>query len=244
MSITDTGTRRDGTTVEDASLHQPPATGRVVEASATVAPDGLAGRLLPMDLGGLGHECEHLHLPHRSIGRPAWSHTGAERSRALHGPPSRLAGSFRRSGPLSAPMGRYNLHRCLPDASPCCPRLRRHRRSPRRERRRCPAERRPLDGSETARPRSAAAFPAACEEAPSSPQAPSTAGSATREQTGEAVRTKYIGRGRGGPNRPKTTEWDIRYQITTVRRNKPSIEHRVERSGWQVQVSNAPPERL
>jgi transposase len=60
----------------------------------------------------------------------------------------------------------------------------------------------------------------------------------------EAVRTKYIGRGRGGPNRPRTTEWDIRYQIATVRRNEPAIEHRVERSGWQVQVSNAPPGRL
>jgi transposase len=60
----------------------------------------------------------------------------------------------------------------------------------------------------------------------------------------ETARTKYIGRGRGGPNRPKTTEWDIRYQITTVRRNEPAIGHRVERLGWQVLVSNAPPERL
>jgi transposase len=60
----------------------------------------------------------------------------------------------------------------------------------------------------------------------------------------EAVRTKYIGRGRGGPNRPKTTEWDIRYRITAVRRNEPAIEHRAERLGWQVQVSNAPAGRL
>jgi transposase len=60
----------------------------------------------------------------------------------------------------------------------------------------------------------------------------------------ETARTKYIGRGRGGPNRPKTTEWDIRYQITTVRRDEPAIGHRVERSGWQVLVSNAPAERL
>ena len=62
-----------------------------------------------------------------------------------------------------------------------------------------------------------------------------------RQQT---ARTKYIGRGRGGPNRPKTTEWDIRYQITTVRRNRSAIEHRVERLGWQVLVSNVPTERL
>jgi transposase len=59
----------------------------------------------------------------------------------------------------------------------------------------------------------------------------------------ETSRTKYIGRGRGGPDRPKTTEWDIRYQITTVRRHEPAIGHRVERLGWQVQVSNVPAER-
>ena len=60
----------------------------------------------------------------------------------------------------------------------------------------------------------------------------------------ETSRTKYIGRGRGGPNRPKTTEWEIRYQITTVRRDEAAIEHRVERLGWQVQVINLPAERL
>jgi transposase len=60
----------------------------------------------------------------------------------------------------------------------------------------------------------------------------------------ETVRTKYIGRGRGGPNRPKTTEWDIRYQITAVRRHEAAIRQRVERSGWQVQVSNVPAGRL
>ena len=50
--------------------------------------------------------------------------------------------------------------------------------------------------------------------------------------------------GRGGPNRPKTTAWDVRYQITAVRRNGPAIRHRVERLGWQVQVINLPAERL
>ena len=34
----------------------------------------------------------------------------------------------------------------------------------------------------------------------------------TREETS---RTRYVGRGRGGPARPKKTEWTIRYQITT-----------------------------
>ena len=60
----------------------------------------------------------------------------------------------------------------------------------------------------------------------------------------ETSRTKYKGRGRGGPNRPKTTEWDIRYRITTVRRVEAAIEQRVERLGWQVLASNAPAERL
>ncbi len=60
----------------------------------------------------------------------------------------------------------------------------------------------------------------------------------------ETARTKYIGRGRGGPNRPKTTEWDIRYPITAVGRDAAAIRQRVERLGWQVQVSNVPTERL
>lgn len=60
----------------------------------------------------------------------------------------------------------------------------------------------------------------------------------------ETSRTKYKGRGRGGPNRPKTTEWDVRYQITTVRRVEGAIRNRVERLGWQVLASNAPVGRL
>jgi transposase len=60
----------------------------------------------------------------------------------------------------------------------------------------------------------------------------------------ETSRTKYVGRGRGGPNRPKTTEWDIRYQITAVRRDEAAIRHRVERMCWQVQVINLPAEQL
>jgi transposase len=60
----------------------------------------------------------------------------------------------------------------------------------------------------------------------------------------ETSRTKYVGRGRGGPNRPKTTRWDIRYQITVVRRNEAAIRHRVARMGWQVQVTNVAAQRL
>jgi transposase len=60
----------------------------------------------------------------------------------------------------------------------------------------------------------------------------------------ETSRTKSIGRGRGGPNRPKTTAWEIRYQITAVRRHEAAIQQRVERLGWQVQVTNVPAGRL
>src|SRR5512147_1257234 len=63
----------------------------------------------------------------------------------------------------------------------------------------------------------------------------------TREVT---RRTRYVGRGRGGPDRPKATAWTIRYQITAVRRNEPAIQERLARMGWRVQVTNVPAERL
>ena len=63
----------------------------------------------------------------------------------------------------------------------------------------------------------------------------------TREQSS---RTQYVGRGRGGPARPKKTEWKIRYQVTTVRRKEEAIRRREERMGWRVQVTNVPRARL
>jgi transposase len=63
----------------------------------------------------------------------------------------------------------------------------------------------------------------------------------TREET---RRTRYIGRGRPGPDRPQKTEWTIRYQITEVRRHEPAIQERLPRMGWRVQVTNVPAERL
>jgi transposase len=63
----------------------------------------------------------------------------------------------------------------------------------------------------------------------------------TREETS---RTRYVGPGRGGPDRPKKTEWTIRYQITAVRRNESAIQERLLRMGWRVQVTNVPAERL
>ena len=63
----------------------------------------------------------------------------------------------------------------------------------------------------------------------------------THEQT---CQTRYVGRGRGGPNRPQKTEWTIRYQITEVRRNTPAIQERLARMGWRALVTNVPAQRL
>jgi transposase len=60
----------------------------------------------------------------------------------------------------------------------------------------------------------------------------------------QTSRTKYVGPGRSGPNRPKTTEWSVRYRIATVRRDEPAIARHVARMGWQLQVTNAPAVRL
>jgi transposase len=60
----------------------------------------------------------------------------------------------------------------------------------------------------------------------------------------ETSRERYVGPGRGGPNRPKTTQRSVRYQITAVTRDDAAIERLVERMGWQVQVTNAPASRL
>jgi transposase len=60
----------------------------------------------------------------------------------------------------------------------------------------------------------------------------------------ETNRTRYVGPGRGGPNRPQTTERSVRYQITSVTREDAAIERLVARMGWQAQVTNAPAARL
>ena len=60
----------------------------------------------------------------------------------------------------------------------------------------------------------------------------------------ETSREHYVGPGRGGPGRRKTTETTIRYQITAVMRNDTAIEHLVARMGWQVQVTNMVASRL
>ncbi len=55
----------------------------------------------------------------------------------------------------------------------------------------------------------------------------------------ETIREHYVGPGRGGPKRRKTTERSGRYQITSVTRDEAAIAHRVARMGWQAQVTNA-----
>src|SRR5512142_3288063 len=56
-----------------------------------------------------------------------------------------------------------------------------------------------------------------------------------RQETG---REHYVGPDRGGPNRRTTTQWSVRYQITSVTRDDAAIERLVARMGWQVQVTN------
>jgi transposase len=65
----------------------------------------------------------------------------------------------------------------------------------------------------------------------------------TRERQ-ETRREHYVGPGRGGPKRRKTTQRSVRYQITSVARDDAAIERLVARMGWQVQVTNATAARL
>jgi transposase len=60
----------------------------------------------------------------------------------------------------------------------------------------------------------------------------------------ETVREHFVGPGRSGPNRRKTTERSVRYQITSVTRDDEAIEQLVARMGWQAQVTNASSSRL
>jgi transposase len=60
----------------------------------------------------------------------------------------------------------------------------------------------------------------------------------------ETVREHYVGPGRGGPNRRKTRETSVRYQITSVTRDERAIEDLVARMGWQVQVTNVAESQL
>jgi transposase len=56
--------------------------------------------------------------------------------------------------------------------------------------------------------------------------------------------TRYVGRGRGGPDRPTRTQLQVRYALTGVQRNEEAIAARRHRLGWRVQVTNAPMDHL
>jgi len=60
----------------------------------------------------------------------------------------------------------------------------------------------------------------------------------------EETLTRYIGRGRGGTNRPKQTEIHRRYFIKAVERDQEAIFRHQNRLGWRVQVTNMSVEQM
>jgi len=60
----------------------------------------------------------------------------------------------------------------------------------------------------------------------------------------EKRETKYIGRGRGNPNRPTREIVSIRYQILTVTRQAAALTLHQKTLGWRAYVSDAPAEQL
>jgi transposase len=54
----------------------------------------------------------------------------------------------------------------------------------------------------------------------------------------------FVGRGRGGANRPQQVSERVRYQITTVTRNEEAITQFVSPLGWRAYASTAPQARL
>ena len=55
---------------------------------------------------------------------------------------------------------------------------------------------------------------------------------------------KFVGRGRGGTNRPQQVRERVRYQITAVERNQEAIAQLVSTLGWRAYATNAPQKRL
>lgn len=60
----------------------------------------------------------------------------------------------------------------------------------------------------------------------------------------EKCETKYIGRGRGNPNRPTREIVSVRYQILTVTRQEAAITTHQKTLGWRAYVSDAPAAQL
>jgi transposase len=60
----------------------------------------------------------------------------------------------------------------------------------------------------------------------------------------EKRQVRYVGRGRGNPNRPTRETVDVRYQITAVNRQEDAIAVLHKTMGWRAYVTNAPAEEL
>lgn len=60
----------------------------------------------------------------------------------------------------------------------------------------------------------------------------------------EKRQSKYIGRGRGTPDRPKQEIVTVRYQITAVIRQEEALAAHQKTLGWRAYVSNAPAQQL
>ena len=60
----------------------------------------------------------------------------------------------------------------------------------------------------------------------------------------EQRQTKYLGRGRGGPDRPYRTLVTVRYQLTAVSRQADAIAAQQATLGWRAYVTNAPAPQL
>jgi transposase len=60
----------------------------------------------------------------------------------------------------------------------------------------------------------------------------------------EQRQTKYLGRGRGGPDRPQREVVTVRCQITAVSRQADAIAAHKATLGWRAYVTNAPATRL
>ncbi len=65
----------------------------------------------------------------------------------------------------------------------------------------------------------------------------------TSERESEQA-VKFVGRGRGGANRPQQVSERVRYQITAVERNEEAIAQLVSTLGWRAYASNASKARL
>jgi len=63
-------------------------------------------------------------------------------------------------------------------------------------------------------------------------------------QQEDTTTTRYVGPGRGGPNRPQRTITHVHYRITAVTRDETAITEATWRMGWRLYGTNQPAEDL